>query len=213
MNRGCAANACCTNSCTAGLTRSCCRVSVDAGSGTASDGTRQATSPRMPMGSRLVVRTLRPGHALSRSSTSWAQASSRCSQLSSTSSKWRSRSAFASAVVSGSSAFSRTSSAMATRCGTSDGSASGPNSTSHTPSELSSTTVRATSSASRVLPQPPTPVSVSRRVPASLRLISTVASSRPTRLVVGDGRLCRTAPSDALPRGAEVCRRTGATAA
>ena len=48
----------------------------------------------------------------------------------------------------------------------------------------------ATSRASRVLPDPPAPVSVSSRVMASSRLTSTISRSRPTKLVLGAGRLC-----------------------
>ena len=50
----------------------------------ASDGTRQATSPSQCSGSRLVARTRTPGPARSRSSARRAHASITCSQLSST---------------------------------------------------------------------------------------------------------------------------------
>ena len=55
------------------------------GSGRERDGTVQLTSPVMPRASRLVARTRRSGHERRRSSTSRATASTRCSQLSSTS--------------------------------------------------------------------------------------------------------------------------------
>src|SRR5215203_4981463 len=48
----------------------------------------------------------------------------------------------------------------------------------------------ATCSASRVLPEPPVPVRVKSRVMASVLLTSTSSRSRPTKLVLGAGRLC-----------------------
>ena len=51
--------------------------------GKGSEGTRKIASPSMPSGSRLVARMRRRGQARSRVSASRAQASSRCSQLSS----------------------------------------------------------------------------------------------------------------------------------
>ena len=51
-----------------------------------SDGTRQLTSPATPIGSRLVANSVNRGHASSSATTSSALASSRCSQLSSTTS-------------------------------------------------------------------------------------------------------------------------------
>ena len=62
------------------------RPCAASGSGRAREGTRQAVSPAMPRASRLVARTRTWGHARSTPSTRRAQASSRCSQLSSTSS-------------------------------------------------------------------------------------------------------------------------------
>ena len=57
-----------------------------ASSASDSDGTRHVTSPATPIGSRLVASTVSPGQAPSRADDSAALASSRCSQLSSTTS-------------------------------------------------------------------------------------------------------------------------------
>ena len=57
-----------------------------ASSASDSDGTRQVTSPATPIGSRLVANSVNPGHAPSSATTSAALASSRCSQLSNTTS-------------------------------------------------------------------------------------------------------------------------------
>ena len=57
-----------------------------ASSASDSDGTRQLTSPATPIASRLVASNVNRGAAPSRATTSSALASSRCSQLSSTTS-------------------------------------------------------------------------------------------------------------------------------
>ena len=64
----------------------------------------------------------------------------------------------------------------------------------------------ATSRASRVLPEPPVPVRVSSRVMASSRFTSTISRSRPTKLVLGAGRLCLPRRAGSLSRGAPVSR-------
>ena len=61
-----------------------------ASSASDSDGTRQLTSPATPIGSRLVANSVNPRAASSSATTSAALASSRCSQLSSTTSICRS---------------------------------------------------------------------------------------------------------------------------
>ena len=70
-------------------------------SGRPSEGTRQTISPSTWSGSRLVASTVTPGQVRSSSSTTAAQASTTCSQLSSTISSSRSRSCAASAAASG----------------------------------------------------------------------------------------------------------------
>ena len=91
------------------------------GSGTLSDGTCQPISPVSPSAWRLVARTRTPGQPVSSASVSAAQASSRCSQLSSTSTSSRSRSSSRSAAIGVRSA-SRTPSARAVVDAASDGS-------------------------------------------------------------------------------------------
>ena len=54
------------------------------------DGTRQVSSPATPIGSRLVARIVNCGQASSRATISAPHASSRCSQLSSSSNIFRS---------------------------------------------------------------------------------------------------------------------------
>ncbi|MDT5328320.1 MAG: hypothetical protein QOF25_5472, partial [Mycobacterium sp.] len=61
-----------------------------ASSASDSDGTRQLTSPATPIGSRLVAMTVTAGQRPCKPTTSAAHASSRCSQLSRTSSIRRS---------------------------------------------------------------------------------------------------------------------------
>ena len=66
-----------------------------------------------------------------------------------------------------------------------------PRSTKHTPSANSPVALRAASMASRVFPTPPTPVRLTRRCPREERAMSASSASRPTKLVSGAGRLCR----------------------
>ena len=63
----------------------------------------------------------------------------------------------------------------------------------------------ATSKASLVLPDPPAPVSVNRRVMARWRLISIISCSRPTKLDLEAGKLCLPM-SDGSSVGATVGR-------
>ena len=65
--------------------RVCCRRASSV-VGNSSDGTRQATSPGMPSGSRLVASSTQIGTARQQLRDERNEASSRCSQLSSTSS-------------------------------------------------------------------------------------------------------------------------------
>ena len=110
---------------------------------------------------------------------------------------------------------SRTASAAATAWGTMAGSATGPSSTSRTPpgngTSRRSRRSAATCSARRVLPTPPTPVSVTRRAsPWPTRSASAAASSsRPMRTVSGAGRPAGAGPSRGppAPAGAEAASR------
>ena len=188
------------NSRPASQRRSSSSVRSSLGSGSDSDGTRQASSPGMWSGSRLVASTVRSGHERSSSSARRAHESIRCSQLSSTSKSRRGASCIARAVAPGCPARSWRPSASATASGTSDWSASGARSTSQTPSGKPRSLPDAASMASRVLPHPPGPVSVTSRLRSSRRHTSVSSRSRPTKLVSLRGRLCGPRPGSASRR-------------
>ncbi|MDQ3508855.1 MAG: hypothetical protein M3494_12700 [Actinomycetota bacterium] len=174
-------------------------ASSDGESGTDMAGTGHILSPETPSGSRLVARTARCGHRRSNPSASLAHASTRCSQLSRRIKHPRSRRAAGSSRSISRPGRSPTPSTEAASRATSDGSLRGSNSTSQTPSgkappeipaKLSSPAkLRAASSASRVLPEPPTPVSVRSRPGRTMPRTSSSSASRPTKLVSGSGRL------------------------
>ena len=151
--------------------------------GTGSGGSVHTVSPRMPSGCWLVHSTDSPGADRSSSSTSAAQASSTCSQLSSTSSSSRSARCSASSCGVGTWAADRTDSAWATAYPTSEPSVSSARSTCRTPSAKTRRSSPATRTATRVLPVPPAPVSVTRRLPESSRLTCATSRWRPTKLV------------------------------
>ena len=111
-------------------------------------------------------------------------------------------------------------SAFATVCNTSAGSLRDANETNHTPSWKPSMTSEAAWHASLVLPQPPAPVKVSRRVSLSSPNISTISLDRPTnedsslgKLLGGDlrckcGDLKASAPRLSSRRSEPVQRHT-----
>ena len=72
-------------------------------------------------------------------------------------------------------------------CGTSNGSWTGASGANQTPSGKPRATSAAALTANRVLPTPPLPVSVSRRVVVSSRLTSCSSWRRPTKLVGSTG--------------------------
>ena len=155
-----------------------------------------------------------------------ATASTRCSQLSSTSSSCRPARYSASAAAGAYPARSCRPSAPATAWATSASSRSWSSRTSHTPSRNARRSPAAARSASRVLPTPPTPVSVTSRDPASSRLTSASSPRRPTKLVSSAGRfpvtrarrchdtsapgISREGPAQALPLNAHVPHHAGA---
>ena len=139
-----------------------------ASSASDSDGTRQLTSPATPIGSRLVARTVTAGQPPSRPTTSAAHASSRCSQLSSTSSIRRSPTNRSSVSIVERPGWSGRPSARITATGTRSGSVIGARSTYHTPSPNPPAISVATCTARRVLPTPPAPVSVTSRLSARI---------------------------------------------
>ncbi len=133
-----------------------------------SGGTRHVTSPATPIGSRLVAKIVNLGHAPSSAAISAAHASSRCSQLSSTTSVCRSpmnRTRVSTVERPG---WSGNPSARADVAGTSAGSVIGARSTYQTPPGYWPPAT-AISSARRVLPTPPAPVRVTSRLTASSR--------------------------------------------
>ena len=156
--------------------------------GRESEGTRQVTSPGTRSGSRLVASTVRRGQWPSSASTRCATGSIRCSQLSSSSSCWRSPMCPASATSGARSEASRVSRAWATAGPISSGSPSAASSTGQTPSEKSPSRCPASSRASLVLPQPPAPVSVNSRELRRSAAASASSRSRPMKLVSCRGR-------------------------
>ena len=119
-----------------------------------------------------------------------AAASRTCSQLSNTSSRDRPSNAAATLSARLNPGCWVIPSTAATASGTAAGSPTGANSMTHTPSGKSLRSRAATSNASRVLPTPPTPVSVTIRCAFSSASSSANSASRPMKLVVG----CRRFP-------------------
>jgi hypothetical protein len=175
----------------------CARSAAECGAslGSESDGTRQAASPGMRSRSRLVASRQTFGHERSSASASAAQASIRCSQLSSTSSRRASRIWPTSAATGSSPARNWTPRARAVSPTTSAGSRIGASSTSRAPSAKCGSRRAASSRASRVLPLPPGPVRVSSRAPASRRSRSASSRSRPTKPVSWRGSWLGRAPA------------------
>ena len=165
--------------------------------GSGSEGTATICSPGNASPSRLVAKIATPGHLLPRTTMTAATPSRRCSQLSSTTS------ACFCATVSVTTSSSRRAgggtirNVAASASHTPFGSVTAASSQSHAPSGKSLAAVAATSNARRVLPTPPTPVSVisGDAVTSSARCFT--SSSRPTKVVTCRGRL---PPTDAPVR-------------
>ena len=141
--------------------------------GSASGGIGKRCSPLSRKGVRLVTRIVNLGHAARRSARSFA-ASNRCSKLSSTSSRRRSRKAATRLAARGWSDDSRTASERA--IGRQDEVRTGHREQGGrrwTPAAKRSATSSATRRASRVLPTPPGPVSVTRRTSSRHRRSAT----------------------------------------
>src|SRR5262249_35694586 len=108
----------------------------------------------------------------------------------------------ASALAVGSPGCSRTPTTVATTGGTCAGSRTAASSASHTPSANRPATRLATSAASLVFPDPPGPVTVTSRCPASRPATSATAPARPTKLVSAGANPCTppaTAPAADRP--------------
>jgi hypothetical protein len=155
----------------------------DPAPGTASGRTMTACSPGARSACLLVTSTCRPGAARSSRCTSLEQASARCSQLSSTSS--RRRCARCAARSPG------TSSVCAMACSRDSGSAWPASSTNEMPSVKARRISCAARMATRVLPTPAMPVMVTRRLRWSIRRTSATSWRRPTKLVSAVGGVAR----------------------
>jgi hypothetical protein len=157
-------------------------------SSTLRDGTGERCSALTHSPSRDVAIVVTPAVRARIVSTESAAAFSTCSQLSRTTSRRRPDRASAMASVTLWAPWGATRSAAATASGTAAGLFTGASSTNHAPSANSPTKSPATRSASRVLPTPPTPVRVTSRWLAANLTRSATSASRPTKLVVSDGR-------------------------
>ena len=161
--------------------------------GSPSGGRTQSDSPSTPSGSRLVASTRSVGQDARRSSTSRAVASSRCSQLSTTSRygpalSVATRSEKSSVPRRASRVRSRTMASRRSRAARNAGrtplsSRTGASSTSEAPPPWAACHARPTSVASRVLPAPPGPTTVASRLPVSTPRTRSVSASRPRKLV------------------------------
>ncbi len=174
--------------------------------GRLSGGTRQTYSPATPSGSRLVVTIRTSGAAASAASTSAVTSGSTCSQLSSTNSSSRSRRWFVSRSFEGRPRVSRTPNAVRRVATTRSGFTTAARSTHHAPAAKRSATSAATCAASRVLPQPPGPVSVSRRSVLNRPWSATSSSSRPMN---GFGGGARFRTGSGGPRGRKSLTNRG----
>ena len=161
--------------------------SCSSGGGRVSGGTGQVASPPTLSLLWLVARIRSAGHCRSRPVTRPAAASSTCSQLSTISSASLVRSCAAIVSASGRPGSSRTPSAEAAAAATRSGRATGASSTSHTPPGYRPDACCPALRASRVLPDPPGPVSVSRRDSPSSSSIVASSDSRPMNDVVSAG--------------------------
>ena len=173
-----------TNSATAGDCRTCPRAAPSGGRSSGSTGCSSSPDTRRAL--RLVASTRSAGAAAS-SATTTSPAPPTCSRLSSTS-RAPSR-ATASAVTGGCPGAPVTCRTDATAGSTPAGSSTPASGTKCTSVRPCAATRWATSTASRVLPAPPGPVSVSRRVPGRPSRSSSAAasSSRPCSAPRGAG--------------------------
>ena len=190
-NRPEAAAALSVKSSTDSLRRSWSRVSSPCARGSSSGGIGMTCSPVTDSGSRLVATTRTPGADLRTSVTSSAAASSRCSQLSTRRSSFRSRRWESRRARGWVAAWSRRSRAARTALSTRPGSRTSASSTSHAPSGKARARSVPIRIARRVLPTPPGPTRVTRRTVASFFRSSASSRRRPTKLVASAGRLPR----------------------
>jgi hypothetical protein len=147
--------------------------------GTPSGGTGTSRSPSIPRPSRLVARITSRSQERRSASARAAAPSSRCSQLSSTSSSCllRKNSTKASRVLWPAGAI--TENTAATASSTPVGSRTGASSHSHAPSPNTGDICPATCNDSRVFPTPPAPVRVTRRASPSAAAVCSSSRARP----------------------------------
>ena len=166
-NAGATAAARSTNSCTAGASPAAlrsARVPRRSRGGIPRPSTRATCSPGIPSGWREVVMMRRAEQAASTRATSSPQASITCSQLSSTSSVSGPPRLRATTSMLGPPATSPGRNAAATTCATSAASDTAVSSTHHAPPGVALRRRSARASPSRLLPEPPGPQRLSRRV-------------------------------------------------
>ena len=173
-----------------------------------SGGTGKTRSNGTTSRARLVASTRNRGQAASSRSRKGATPSRTCSQLSSTSSAWRSASAASTASSMLRPGCSPTPTAAATAAPTRPGSVIGTRSTNHTPSAKSPAASAATASASRVFPTPPGPTAVTCRCVLTASPSSARSRTRPTNVVSGAGRAG--AGRDRSARASSAARRESA---
>ena len=143
----------------------------------------------MPSGSRLVTRRRTPGQCRTMASAVLAHAPIRCSQLSSTiRTDWKAR-APSRPSRTARPGWSPIPSAAPMAAGTASGSVTAASSASQTPSPDPSSSSAATWSASLVFPDPPGPVSVTRRRDSTRARTSLRSRSRPMNADSWAGRL------------------------
>ena len=156
-----------------------------------STSTRRITSPPTPIGSRAVTRIVSPGQAESHFSVSSAQVGIRCSQLS--------------RITRGLPATgNRSGPSRPTRPGSPEPPSRSPQPRERAPDRKPAQGRRtrsrpvgtgrdaeAASIARRVFPQPPGPVNVTSRAVSKSSASSATSRSRPTKLEIAFGRLCR----------------------
>ena len=173
-------------------------------------------SPSRSRPSRLVARIRTPGATRSTRSTSRATASIRCSQLSIDPQQLAIAQRLGDALLEG-----RADALLHRERGRDDaehrfGLTGGASSDTHAPSRNSGSRSAASCSARRVLPTPPTPVSVTSRCSASALPTRFSSASRPTNVASCDGRFVGRASSErsggkssARPSATTWCTRSG----
>ena len=163
--------------------------SAASASGMASERTARICSPGSPMPSRLDARMRTPGQPRRIASASRHTSSSRCSQLSNTRScdlARRNSTMLCSSVAPAIGTTPRVDATTWVRASASVAAASSQN---QAPWVKRGSSSAATWRESRVLPTPPTPVSVTRRFASSAVATAASSASRPTNDVVWSGRL------------------------